>query len=453
MKQIKLLLCGVILFTAATNTNAQLGGLLKKAKDKVTPPSQTQATTPSSTPTQTNKPAIMENTKETANEKTETTFYLYDQQYGYSSGGSNYTVAQFINQKRTFRPNDHIRKSDEKGTFHFAKDYPELAPVMEPINNAISISFHTPYNVEVGKTITSFTSKSYIYARITANTGTIKEALKIGEKDAKNPFYNFEYVVVVYHNKEDKYNNEQIWNSCLLKDADLDKNYLDFDVLPSPDKATTIISALSDFSAGKSTAPLYAAIQPNIFAEDGMYKIDVIIRNPTKDGWGNLLAKDKWPTFEADFDFEFNANDVAMLKKNKDLASSQAVEAAANAPRPLPKQWKEKSSALAMGYTQAQLMALYESSFSGKFAPYTVIKFHASASNGGWTVQNNEYGIPRYRYSNQWYTVFVQFKDGKKACFFQGFGLRQDYQGGGTYGKVFCDKNDSYHYADCAEMK
>jgi hypothetical protein len=83
--------------------------------------------------------------------------------------------------------------------------------------------------------------------------------------------------------------------------------------------------------------------------------------------------------------------------------------------------------------------------------PHTVVKFHASPSNGGWTTVNNDYGIPIYRYSNQWYTVFVKFNNGK-SCFFQGFGLRQQYNGGGTYGKVFCDINP-YHMTDCGLMK
>jgi hypothetical protein len=401
----KIVLSMAILFFAIFTSQAQLGGLLKKAKDKVT-----------------EKKDVKENPKEDSK--------------------SEITTTSEVETKN--ESNNKIKKND-----------PNTPDTYFLINNPLGkISFsNQPFSVSAANSKTKFASNENIYARLQLTSGTIKEALKISDKDAKHPFYNFEYVVVVYRNKKDRYNNEQIWNNCLLNDADLDKNYLDFDVLPSPDKATTIISALADFNAGKAAAPLYAAISPTVFSEDGVYKIDIIIRNPAIDNWGNVLPKDKWPTFEADFDFDFNSSDVAMLKKNKDLASSQAVDAAANAPRPLPKQWKEKSSPLAMGYTQAQLMALYESSFSSKFEPYNIIKFHASPSNGGWTVQNNEYGIPRYRYSNQWYTVFIQFKNGKKACFFQGFGLRQEYQGGGTYGKVFCDVNDSFHYADCAEMK
>lgn len=321
------------------------------------------------------------------------------------------------------------------------------------VNNPLGkISFsNQPFSATSVSGKTKFSSNEFIYGRLQLNSGTIKEALKISEKDKQNPYYNFEYVVVVYRNKENKYNNEQIWNSCLLKDADLDKNYLDFDVLPSPDKATTIISALSDFSAGKSTAPLYAAIQPNVFSEDGIYKVDVIIRNPAKDGWGNVLPKDKWPTFEADFDFEFNANDVTTLKKNKELASTKAADEIRNGITSLPKQWTEKTSAPAMGLTQAQLITMYQNSFDKKLDPHTVVKLHSSSSNGGWTTVNNDYGIPIYRYSNQWYTIFVKYSNGK-ACFFQGFGLRQQYMGGGTYGKTFLDKND-YHMADCGSMK
>jgi hypothetical protein len=394
MKKISLSI--VIILFATLSTQAQLGGLLKKAKDKVT-----------------EKKEVKENKQEDTEEK---------------------TTSKAVNNK--------TNNSD-----------PNTPDTYFLVNNPLGkiLFSNQPFSASTVSGKTKFASNEFIYGRLQLNSGTIKEALKIEEKDAKNPYYNFQYVVVVYHNKEDKYNNEQIWNSCLLKDADLDKNYLDFDVLPSPDKATTIISALSDFSAGKSTAPLYAAIQPNIFAEDGMYKVDVIIRNPTKDSWGNLLVKDKWPTFEADFDFEFTANDVALLKKNYELASNNAKNAAANANTPLPKQWKEKSSALVMGFTQAQLINMYENSFTSKMDAHTVVKFHASSSNGGWTTQNNDYGIPIYRYSNQWYTIFIKYTNGK-TCYYHGFGLRQQYNGGGTYGKAFIDKNE-YYMTDCGQMK
>jgi hypothetical protein len=386
-----------LIFSITLNTQAQLGGLLKKAKEKVT-----------------QKKEVKETKQEDAKEEVTTT-------------------SKVVNNK--------TMSSD-----------PNTPDTYYLVNNPLGkISFsNQPFLTSTVSGKTSFASKEFIYGRLQLNSGTIKEALKIEEKNNKNPYYNFEYVVTVYRKKENKYNNEQLWNNCLLKDADLDKNYLDFDVLPNPDKATTIISALSDFSAGKSTAPLYAAIQPTIFDEDGIYKVNIIIRNPAKDNWGNLLTKDKWPTFEADFDFDFSSNDFAMLKKNKDLASSKAEYAIKNAITPLPKQWSEKSSVTTMDFTQAQLITMYENSFDTKLDPHTVIKFHASNSSGGWTTQNNDYGIPIYRYSNQWYTIFIKYTTG--VCFYQGFGLRQQYNGGGTYGKAFIDKNE-YYMTDCGLMK
>ena len=301
---------------------------------------------------------------------------------------------------------------------------------------------------------TVFNSNEFIYGRLQLNSGTIKEAFKIGEKSENIPFYSIEYVVVVYKKEERKFNNEQIWNNCLVRDIDLSKNYFDFDVLPNPQNATTVISSVADFSAGKSTAPLYSAINPQVFYEDGVYKIDLLLRYPAKDAWGKELDKQKWPIFEADFDFIFSSNDVATLKKNNELASTNAknnMQGIATAAELLPKQWTEKSSALVMGFTQPQLVSMYENSFTSKMDAHAVIKFHASSSNGGYTVVNNDYGIPIYRYSNQWYTIFIKYANGK-TCFYQGFGLRQQYNGGGTYGKPLIDKNN-YFMVDCEKMK
>ena len=58
MRIIKQQLCVAILLAITTQTNAQLGGILKKAKDKITTTSPAQATTP------TNKTPIMDKTKE-----------------------------------------------------------------------------------------------------------------------------------------------------------------------------------------------------------------------------------------------------------------------------------------------------------------------------------------------------------------------------------------------------
>jgi hypothetical protein len=66
---------------------------------------------------------------------------LYDPQYGDCSGGANYIVACFVAYKRMIDPHQHIRKSDEKGSFLFAKDYEGLRSNTKPLNNGFMIKF------------------------------------------------------------------------------------------------------------------------------------------------------------------------------------------------------------------------------------------------------------------------------------------------------------------------
>jgi len=50
-----------------------------------------------------------------------------------------------------------------------------------------------------------------------------------------------------------------------------------------------------------------------------------------------------------------------------------------------------------MGLTQAQLISMFQNGFTDKMDAHTVVKIHASAFNCGWTIVNNDFGIPAYR--------------------------------------------------------
>lgn len=412
-------------------TQAQLGGLLKKAKDKVT---EKKATTSVSNEAVTNSEVATTTLTESS-----TSFQMYDQQYGYRSGGSSHNVEYFKKQNKTFSPYDHIRKSDEKGTFHFAKDYPELAPVMEPINNAITITFHTPYDVEVGKNITSFTSKSYIYARISATTGTIREALKIADKND-----GIRFGFIIYNEDKETIKTQEYQLDFDITPAQANSKSITVDIIPDPE-----IYKFSKQGAFWPGATFVGMHDQSTFSKNGAYKVGFFVKNEKVDNWGKAIWGDDI-IFKGFFNYNFDAKDVAAIKKDADLLNDLRVSAIKNVITELPKQWTEKTSTTAMGFTQAQLITMYQNSFSVKMDPHTVVKFHASSSNGGWTTQNNEFGIPIYRYSNQWYTIFIKYANGN--CFYQGFGLRQAYNGGGTYGKAFIDKNE-YHMVDCGQMK
>ncbi len=249
---------------------------------------------------------------------------------------------------------------------------------------------------------------------------------------------------VLYDDVEDKINKFAAIEKFKLTTAQANSKSITFDIMPN----------LSNFSQGKQSNFYTGTFARNhnqyVFKRNGDYKVGVFVSNEMVDDWGKpVYGKDiEYANF---FDYNFSAKDAATILEKADKINDLQNAAKKNAITALPKQWNEKSSALAMGLSQAQLINMYETSFSPKLEPHTIVKLHASPSGGGWTTVNNNYGIPIYRYSNQWYTIFVKFANGK-TCYFQGFGLRQQYNGGGTYGKAFVDKND-YHMADCGEMK
>ena len=428
----KILLSIAIIFFAILSSEAQLGGLLKKVKDKVTEKKTTATASPAET---INNGEVVKATASGSN----TTYSIYDQ-YGYGSSSSGYTLAQLIANKKMYSPYAHIRKSDEKGTFHFAKDYPELAPIMEPLNNNVSITFSsTPFSSANNKLTNSFTSKEMIYTKISVANGTIKDALKIGENDDIN------FGFILYNDYEETIKTKEQVITFAITAAQANSKSITVDILP--DVQLYKNGKQGDFWGGAMFASMH---DQYTLTKNGTYKIGFYVKNEKVDDWGKPIWGDNiiYTNF---FDYNFRVIDAAAVVKEADLLNDLRVSAIKNVLTELPKQWNEKTSTTSMGFSQAQLITMYQNSFSTKLDPHTVVKFHASNSSGGWTTQNNDYGIPIYRYSNQWYTIFVKYANGT-ACFYQGFGLRQQYNGGGTYGKAFIDTNE-YHMTDCAKMK
>jgi hypothetical protein len=298
----------------------------------------------------------------------------------------------------------------------------------------------------------NFKSSDFIYGRIQLNSGTIKEALKIAEKDNKHPFYYYDYDLFIYKNKKEVYHN-RIWNTILLRDDELNKDYLNFDILPDPKKVSTIYSATSDFCCGKSTVPLYSSVSPEVFATEGVYKVELLIRNSSiTDQWGKAIRDEsKWPTFDIDFDFTFSNSDIATLKKNYEAASTVAQEkfkTAGAMAAELPDSWSAKSGTPMAGYSAAKYNQLYVKYYPGA----KIIKTYMT-NDGGWSViKDNDNILPRYKYSSQWVTYFV--KNTKGECYYHTCNLRQNYEGGGRYGAAFLAVFDEeIKYLDCEKMK
>jgi hypothetical protein len=394
----KKIIISILFLNILVQSHAQLGGLLKKAEEK-----------------------LKEKKVKKEESKTET------------------TTKEEVNT---------IVKSTSKNTD------PNLDDSYSLIQNDFGkiILSNSPFGTTATTGQANFNSSEFIYGRIQLNSGTIKEALKIAVKDSKNPFYYFDYEVYIYKNKKEVFHN-LMWNTILLRDDELNNSYLNFDILPDPKKLVSIRSATSDFCCGKASVPLFDAIKPEVFESDGVYKVDIMLRNSNiKDSWGKQITdKSKWPTFEMDFDFTFSSSDIATLKKNSKAATEIAIEkfkTAGAMAAELPDSWAAKSGAPMAGYSAAKYNQLYV-----KYYPTVKIIKTYMTNDGGWSViKDNDNFLPRYKYSSQWVTYYV--KNAKGECYYHTCNLRQNYEGGGRYSAAFLAVFDEeIKYLDCGKMK
>jgi hypothetical protein len=391
---------------ATLNTQAQFTGLLKKAKDKVVEKKEaTKASSEVSNPT---------------------------------TGTSNNNARATYNTETNTHDNTALQTKD--------------AATKSITNVNGKIIFGTaPFTTPGSSSVSSFKSNQYIYGQLQLQEGSLKDIFKITEKTKQKPYYFFSYLVEVWKNNTLINSNNNIWNTCYLPDAAINKNFFNFDVLPSPDNMSTVISSLDNFTAGVGAAPLYTLIRPEGFSEDGEYTVKIQFNNRVSDAWGKEIDIEKWPTIASEFTFQFNDADINNLVANSNKVRTKAANYIETAVQPMPEQWKEQSSPLVMGITQPKLIEMLRNVYANKLNDYNFIKLHASNANGGWFITKNEFGVPLYRYSSQWYTIFMKGTGGK-LCFYQGFGLRQNYEGGGKYTASFIDELP-FRYISCDEMK
>ena len=202
----------------------------------------------------------------------------------------------------------------------------------EPVNGKIYFS-NQPFTTGNAGSKNTFTSAEYIYGRIELAGKTVKEAFKVWDPSPGYPYSYLLYRVYVFYNGQEMGHNTL--NVCLLKEEDKNKTWFNFDVLPEPSKASTVISGIERFDAGLFAAPFYNLINSDNFKQEGEYRIVVKFYYESYDVWGKREELEKWPMLEDAFTFKFTLKDVPMLKKNEQAADAVIVK---NAPR-----WKKKS--------------------------------------------------------------------------------------------------------------
>ncbi len=302
---------------------------------------------------------------------------------------------------------------------------------------------------------TSFNSGESIYGRLVLQNGTIREVLKPASPEAKiNDYgdkikgYNVDFLL--YRIEKSSYRNSisnlgRIYKA-IIDEADLDKTYWDFDVLPPPNNARSLFYWGGNPNDGMTFAFDMYLFMTNTSTKEGDHEIILSIKSGGVDFRGNALPDNERKEIEGKFNFNFRGSDYATVKANydnldKNFVSNYKKQKTEN--QAVPPEWSAKTSPIIGGYTTASVSSLFLNSFSDGNV-LKMVKLYAAPPKGQgmWVIQNNNYGIPNYRYSTQWFTAFVRRTDNGN-CFFQGFGLRQNYAGAGTYGNTIIDHGDS----------
>ena len=302
---------------------------------------------------------------------------------------------------------------------------------------------------------TSFTAGEYIYGRFETGGGTLRDVLKFSPITKENSEHRLIYNLYLYYISKDSVviapqeAVKAIYNSpfTVLTEADLDKTYWNFDVLPEPAKAATRIYThvrMLEIESEDGPYALYKYLKDR--AEEQTYTVRIELQKQTKNFRGELEDEEKWLIVEGRATIDFKGTNFAKIKADGDQMEAYRVQrykkakeqadSAELANEALPNAWTLKSNPLLPGLTESSVKAMFLDNH-----PYWVqkqiIKLYAEpATSRERTVVPNELGIPKYRYVRQSFTAFVKVV-GEDKCFYQRFTPAQAYSGAGTFGNFY----------------
>lgn len=294
-------------------------------------------------------------------------------------------------------------------------------------------------------TKSTFSSSEYIYGRLELSGSSIKEAFKLKESTSKD-FLVCE-VEVLKNGKPVGYHISRN-NYILLPKENLDKTWLNLDILPAPTQAKTLYSMTDDFTAGYGYTPLYYMIKPDYFPSEGTYFLNIKLFSRTRDAYDREQEADQWPFIQEGFEFTLHEADIATLRKNS-KATVDFMEENAFRYDKLPPVFSNPGKLTDPNATTAKVANILKRDLPNR----TIIKFVAESYSGTqWSIAKDDYGLPRYKYFNP--HIWIAYKsDGK--CYVGYVTLRQNYSGGGTYGplQVAWTSTKDDRGIDCTKVK
>ncbi|MEO7306523.1 MAG: hypothetical protein ABIR78_10670 [Ferruginibacter sp.] len=279
---------------------------------------------------------------------------------------------------------------------------------------------------------TSFKSSEFIYGRLELNNQTLKDAFKLPE-DGKSTMKNkndsyLRYTITI---TKDGYQWGYDLNYIYVLGKDKNSTSFNFDVLPNPAQVTSLMSMVEEFDVGFIPSPLYREIDPRIFNDNGNYTVKITLSSESHDGWGKAEPMEKWPVAEGEFDFAFDANDIATLKKNSKEVGD-AVQNGVNRVTRLPDYFANSTKLSDPMLSNANINAILKRDLPGRHM--TLLKFAVGSYTGPlWKIEKNDLGLILRRYVTPDINVVFKFEN---TCYIGYVRLWQEYQGGGKYGPL-----------------
>ena len=171
---------------------------------------------------------------------------------------------------------------------------------------------------------TDFASADFIYGRIESDKGSLKDAFNMASIKT-----DYNYLLATYRITREDGQEKFLQQSHYIRIDNGTENgsTLNFDILPSAEKAKTTICIVDDFSTGQKAGfftPFFD--NSNYYWKNGNYKVDVSIYLKSYNASGSLDDIEKWPDITNTFTFHFNEKDVAAQMKNSEVAGESVRE-------------------------------------------------------------------------------------------------------------------------------
>lgn len=302
-----------------------------------------------------------------------------------------------------------------------------------------------PFTNNHANAVNEFKSSDFIYGRIESDKGPLKDAF--GMSTIKTHQL---YLAATYHIVRDDGREKFASRESFIKMANGAENgtTLNFDILPSADKAATFISILEDFSAGQKAGFFDPFLNnSDYYWRTGDYKVDISIYLKSYNAYGQLDEIQHWPDITGSFTFHFNEKDVAAQMKNLEMASELVKENSLRMDK-LPEYFSRPAKISDPELTNAKIMAILKRDLpSVDIIKVVIPPFSGELKD----VAKNDLGVILYRYVRPYVRVIYR-ENGK--CYLGSVSLREDYLGGGKYGNLKFNKFwGSEGLLDCSLVK